>query len=143
MTKYTRKPITAFGSPGSKHKKRGMPSQDIAAVYSDDKFSIAVVCDGCSSCSASRKGAATVSYSAMNYARNFLKPHDFQNNTQNFAIELLGAIRYSLERMASIQNIPVYELASTMLFVAVYQNHYISIQLGDGCIMIQNKKGKK
>ena len=138
------KTVAAFSAAGIKHQRKGQRSQDKVGVYSDQHIAIAVVSDGCSSCAHSRIGAATVVYTAINFGRNHLMARSFYHfdDMKQFVNELLAAIRVNLVRMSQLQSIPtVAELSSTMIFTAFYKNRYITVQLGDGAVIIQKGDG--
>ena len=124
---------------GRGHIKNDIPCQDRAVswVNPNKNFGISVLADGAGSCALSHIGAEITTQKVIEIIRdNFDKLLLVSpNKIKKFVI---SHIWEELRKYASLNNVPIKELSSTLLFVAVKGSKYLAGHLGDGVIGYSN-----
>ena len=129
---------------GSRHIEAGIPCQDMVYAFKRGNFHAAALSDGAGSAKFAHIGAnETVHFICKWLEHNFdsLFPHDTAETfydpeviKKNFAIKMKTDLQQYLQKTAADRNIPLEEMACTVLFVAVKDDNYIAGHVGDGFI---------
>ncbi|MBO5934617.1 MAG: protein phosphatase 2C domain-containing protein [Clostridia bacterium] len=117
---------------GQLHNAQRRRCEDYATSYQTADITAIAVADGAGSLSDSADGAMTAAKTASRYiADNFEKIYSSQNPEKEkfFIIE---AIKYEIEKSYGREDFENF--GSTLLCVAVKDNRYIAVHLGDGVI---------
>ncbi len=126
---------------GRRHTAIGIPCQDKVRVAESDGVWVGVLADGAGSASCSHHGAQCVADTVCDIlpaAFDLLYSMPDAAKAKNFILlELLDALRTTAEGLA----VPLKELASTLLFVAIKDHRMILGHIGDGVICYQNDAG--
>ena len=143
MEKFVRNGIVCYSKTGLKHKLTNEQNQDAFQVAkTSDGIQIIALCDGCSSAAFPKLGADVASLQAVNFAKSYPMLQDVffdEEKATVFANTLLDSIRSCIANLQ--ENFGPAALASTFLFAVFSQGHYLTIQLGDGAIVV-SKSGK-
>ncbi len=124
---------------GRKHIKNGTPCQDKVFSLNMKGVSVIALSDGAGSRELSQIGAQVSVETVCNiFATMFDKL--FRRNTSDIAEVVLKEVRNCLENNSLTQDVPVKELASTLLFVAISRGRYVSGHIGDGVIAKLNSE---
>jgi hypothetical protein len=119
----------------------GIPCQDKVRVSDAEGVWIGVLADGAGSASCSHYGAQCVVDTICDIlpaAFDLLYAMPDAAKAKNFILlELLDALRAKADELA----VPLKELASTLLFVAIKDERMILGHIGDGVICYQNDNG--
>jgi uncharacterized protein YsxB (DUF464 family) len=119
---------------GRGHIKTASPCQDKTIVCSRNGVSIIALADGAGSAKLSHLGAECVINSASDFiADNFLSLIENSDGRQ-VKLLILETINANLEKIAEEYECTLNDLASTLLLVAVCEEWYIIIHIGDGVI---------
>ena len=130
--------IGALTAAGIKHNLRKQPSQDAFACFENKNSRILALADGCSSAKYAKQGAEATVDAAVSFAQKANLSAIIRDKQQcaDFIRDLLEFIR---QRLIEISNgIPLYEFASTLLFWASVGKKFMTLQLGDGGIVISH-----
>lgn len=134
---------------GTSHKATGAPCQDaVGTIVDDNGVSVVVLADGAGSAKYSHYGAAYVVGRAAELAiEHFDEAFRARGSSEKFKQQLIEQLQIELARMArngfvvtdnagngTLVKCDMRELASTLLLVAVKDNLYISVHVGDGVI---------
>lgn len=119
---------------GKGHIKDFIPCQDKTYYYKKDNITVTALADGAGSAKLSHFGAEHITQFICNdLAENF--DLYFSNEDGVFVKnELNNKIKYQLYKLAMEIKCYPYDLASTLLAVAVKKNYYILLHIGDGVI---------
>ena len=119
---------------GVGHIKAGIPCQDKTVKLEQDGIHVIALADGAGSAKLSHYGAERVVKDASKYvAEHFgewIACEDGRQVKQSF----LESIRNGLTEESQSRECSVRDLASTLLLVAVDEDHYILLHIGDGVI---------
>ena len=119
---------------GRGHVRGGVPCQDKTCCCRVGRVRAAALADGAGSAPLSHFGAAESARRIAHYlAQNFYRLRISQdiNRTRR---EIIANLREGLEALAREKGCAVEDLASTLLAVAVTDEEYIVLHLGDGVI---------
>ncbi|MGP1457694.1 MAG: PP2C family serine/threonine-protein phosphatase [Treponema sp.] len=119
---------------GRGHSIEGKPCQDKTFSLSKDNCTIAALADGAGSVSHSHFGAENVVH---HICTNFTSNFDFyfqENDGTIIKKDILSRIVDSLKIIATEYNCMLKDLASTLLVVAIKEENYILLHIGDGVI---------
>ena len=126
---------------GRSHQRTGTPLQDRTCVRTENGVTVACLADGAGSAMYSQEGAEA----AVQQTCQFMCEHFDALYQSKTPMELKRAILFHAEsaviQRAQELGVPVQELASTLLAVAVKGDQYLIFHLGDGVIAYQ-KDGK-
>lgn len=144
MEIFTNKNIVARSKTGLRHQLKNEKGQDSFCCFQDDEFIFACVSDGVSSAKYSRLGAMLVTFEAIRFLRLYAEKSIFFDEKKRnlFIKELIISLKERIKRSAELHGYNVQEYASTVLLCIRYQDHFISVQLGDGAIVISADKFK-
>lgn len=119
---------------GRSHVKQGTPCQDKTFSQSYDGTYVIALADGAGSACCSHYGAECVTKCIANeLGKNFESYWD-ENDARIAKDRLFQEINEALLQVADEINCSLKDLASTLLTVAVKDNRYILLHLGDGVI---------
>jgi serine/threonine protein phosphatase PrpC len=119
---------------GRHHIRSASPCQDKTIVCSRNGISIIALADGAGSARLSHFGAECAINSASDFiANNFFNLIKTTDGRQ-VKLLILDTIRTDLENIAKEYECTLNDLASTLLLVAVCEEWYIIIHIGDGVI---------
>ncbi len=119
---------------GRGHVKSNTPCQDKTYSMQINDVIVIALADGAGSARLSHYGAETVTmFVCSELARRF--DHYFTND-DGIAVkqQILEGLLEGLSERAKQQNCEIKELASTLLFVAIKNEHFIIAHIGDGVI---------
>ncbi len=120
---------------GRGHIQKGLPCQDrtYSLVDQENKFYFLTLADGAGSCKLSHIGAEIVT---KNICALFHENYDalLSMETERLQKYIISNLLIELNEYAKENNINIKDLSSTLLFVAVKNDTYISGHLGDGVI---------
>ncbi|KPA09100.1 hypothetical protein MHK_010685 [Candidatus Magnetomorum sp. HK-1] len=124
---------------GRIHKLNNLPCQDRVAVYRYNNIIAMSLADGAGSCKYSDIGAEIVT-SEIN--KLLTKKFDifFKSDGDNIRQQIIETLHDKLKVEAQKRQIQLKELSSTLLFVAIKANNFLSGHIGDGLIGVQIKK---
>ncbi|MBR1432096.1 PP2C family serine/threonine-protein phosphatase [Ruminococcus sp.] len=123
-----------YAVQGLGHIKESIPCQDKTHIYIDDNIAVAALADGAGSAKLSHLGAEHIThFICEDLAQNF--DYYFENNN---GIEVKNKfdikIKEQLSKLSEELKCQMADLASTLLMVAVKDNHFILLHIGDGVI---------
>lgn len=143
MEKFVRNGIVCDSKTGLKHKLTNEQNQDTFQVAkTSDGIQIIAVCDGCSSATFPKLGADVASLQAIAFTRAYSRLYDVFGDEEKatvFANTLLDSIRSCIANLQEDFGGPA-ALASTFLFAVFSHGHYLTIQLGDGAIIVSKNR---
>jgi serine/threonine protein phosphatase PrpC len=120
---------------GRSHIKTNIPCQDKVANYSDLQMDIISLADGAGSCKLSHVGADAITKHICAVLKD-----NFDRFLNSESDDVANQITKSLDDVLSVEasnnSCSIKDLSSTLLFVAVKNEHYIAGSLGDGIIGI-------
>lgn len=119
---------------GQSHIKMHLPCQDKTYSYSSDGFYCVALADGAGSASLSHHGAKEVTKSVCELLS--AQFDSFFNTVDGVFVkrEIISHLIKKLEKVRDDWNCTIEDLASTLLFVAVKDDHFIVGHIGDGVI---------
>lgn len=119
---------------GNGHIDKNIPCQDKVYSLTDNDVTTIALADGCGSASLSHFGAEFVTkFVCERFCKNFdsiFSNEDGINVKKNIDNE----IKEKLKELAKNKGCEIGDLASTLLFVSVKDNHFILAHIGDGII---------
>lgn len=118
--------------PGRLHLQKDIPCQDRIYSLNDRDVNVISLSDGAGSCKYSHFGAEVVTQSICEIMANIFD--DAYENDSQIKEKIIKNILQNLVKKASEIGTNIQELSSTLLFVAVKGNKYISGHIGDGVI---------
>ncbi|MCA9067620.1 MAG: protein phosphatase 2C domain-containing protein [Planctomycetaceae bacterium] len=129
---------------GTSHIEGNQPCQDACRVkqlsISDETFLISVCADGAGSAECSDLGATIACDLFVNIVERAVTCCDFQRGlTKSGAVQWCEAIRESLLARATSLNVPLRELACTLLGAVIGESFAVFLQIGDGAMVIANE----
>ena len=123
-----------YAARGRGHKEQGIPCQDKVWYRNSCGAQVIALADGAGSARWSHFGAEE----AVKRITRLLAAHfdEFYECQDAYAVSrrILGEIRKGLRRLAERRRCSIKDLASTLLAVAVKDNRFLMIHLGDGAI---------
>jgi len=128
---------------GRGHIKKNIPCQDrtYSLINKKDNFYSVSLADGAGSCKYSHFGAEIVTRKILALvSENFLKLKS--ENNEKIKKFLISNLIIELDKYSKENNIPIKELASTLLFIAIKDKEYIAGHLGDGVIGFENTQNE-
>ncbi|MCX8107914.1 MAG: protein phosphatase 2C domain-containing protein, partial [Verrucomicrobiae bacterium] len=131
--------IIAASVPGTKHRKRNTPCQDVLEFcVLDNGALVAALADGAGSASFAETGAAIAARTALNSMSQSLKTIESPSETQLREVLMLAlsASRTSVIAEAEKRNVRPRELATTLIAAVFTDNQSASAQVGDGAVVI-------
>lgn len=123
--------IAGSAVKGIAHEKTGTDCQDYVHYFKYGELSFMALSDGASSYKYSSLGAMTACKFAGDYFKENYKTVFKKKEIKNDFIKKLKKV---LNDTAKKNKISLNELSATLLFVSIYQNHYIYGHIGDGVI---------
>lgn len=134
--------MTCCAVQGRGHIKTKTPCQDAVAQASENGIQAIVLADGAGSAAMSHYGARCVAeHMAAYFVCGFQRV--FEQDVDGAKRDILAALRNALEDEAGKHNCEVWALASTLLAVAVCDDRYIGVHIGDGVIGALDDAGLK
>jgi len=123
---------------GRIHKLNDMPCQDRVAVYSNNNVIAMSLADGAGSCKYSDIGAEIVT---LEINKLLTKKFDifFKSDGNNIRQQIIETLHDKLKLEAQKRQTQLKELSSTLLFIAIKANNFLSGHIGDGLIGVQIK----
>ena len=119
---------------GRGHSKNNLPCQDKVIAQHENGVHVIALADGAGSAKLSHFGAqCVVATTAQFLTDNFAECFTCTDGRE-VKRQLLETIRAALEQEASKHNCELRDLASTLLTVAVSDEHFILAHLGDGVV---------
>jgi len=119
---------------GKGHIQTGIPCQDKALTLARNSVNIIALADGAGSAKLSHYGAEqAVICVAEHISDNFANLIE-NNDGKQVKQQILRAVRYSLESLATERECNLSDLACTLLVVAVFEDNFLIIHIGDGVI---------
>lgn len=123
-----------YESCGQSHIKQNVPCQDKTYVSCENNVQTIALADGAGSARYSHFGAETTVKAISKYiAHNFEKLINKENGLDVKEI-IISVIVNSLKEKAVNLNCDLKDLASTLLFVAVKDDKFMIVHLGDGVV---------
>lgn len=117
---------------GRLHLQKNIPCQDRIYSLNDRDVNVISLSDGAGSCKFSHFGAEVVTQSICEIMVNIFD--DAYQNDDKIKEKIINKILQNLDIKAQEIGTNIQELSSTLLFVAVKNNKYISGHIGDGVI---------
>ena len=118
---------------GTSHEAAGLPCQDRVAGRAVPGATAMALADGAGSASRSEAGAARVVEAALDLAGESFEALRRADEDEVKTL-VLDRIKEDLGKTARLLQVPVGELASTLLLVAVRGQEYVAVHLGDGLV---------
>lgn len=136
--------VVSASVTGTSHEERGQPCQD-ANNYAtrSDGILVAAVADGAGSAALSEVGAGVAVRSAVETIRKLMAtpaPID-ETEWKLLLTDVLKAARKSVEAEASVHQVKVRDLASTLIVVAATPELVAVAQVGDGAAIVEDTQG--
>ena len=119
---------------GRSHVKQGIPCQDKTYCQSYDDTYVITLADGAGSASLSHYGAECVTKCIADELGSHFESYWDETEARIAKERLFHEISESLQQIAEQQDCQLKDLASTLLTVAVKDERYIILHLGDGVI---------
>ena len=119
---------------GRSHVKQGTPCQDKTYCQSYDDTYVITLADGAGSASLSHYGAECVTKCIADELGSHFESYWDETEARIAKERLFHEISESLQQIAEQQDCQLKDLASTLLTVAVKDERYIILHLGDGVI---------
>jgi hypothetical protein len=138
--------VKSASVPGTSHRKTGAPSQDAHQWQTTPEgYLVAAVADGAGSARCAELGAQVAAQAAVDalaaQSRNF-PPADFHPAWQGLLQETLGEALAALQVAAEQQEVPVNELATTLIVLVAGPGVIAAAQIGDGATVIHQTDGQ-
>jgi hypothetical protein len=125
--------ITSAEVQGTSHVKGGIPCQDKTCGLASGKVRAVTLADGAGSAKLSHFGAELMTESISVYvAESFNELID--SDESEIKAVLIRQIRSILDQLSKEKGCDVKELSSTLLLVAVRQDRFLALHIGDGVI---------
>lgn len=126
--------IIQCAAQGRSHIASKTPCKDKIFSHSQNGMNIIALADGAGSAELSHFGAEAVKKFACREMSEQFDEYYTQANAQYAARQLMSGIENTLDQTAKELECDVKDLASTLLFVAVKDERYILVHIGDGVI---------
>jgi hypothetical protein len=138
--------IVSASVRGKSHEKNDLPCQD-AHCYkrlSDDLLIVAVA-DGAGSARLSEIGSKVAVETAVNTLAQMINlplsvPPEI--DWKGLLMDTLNAAKIAVQAEASIQDVEIRELATTLILLLATPNFIAVAQVGDGAAVVEDKTGK-
>ena len=119
---------------GRKHLKNGTPCQDKTISFSNNEISVIALADGAGSATHSQYGAEVAVKAITDYLSNSFT--DIYNCEKAIDVKenIIGEVQRRLKEEEKKHLCTLGNLASTLLAVAIKDDNYIIVHLGDGVI---------
>jgi len=132
----------AVSVTGTSHEKGGKPCQD-AHNYQilPNGVLVAAVADGAGSATHSDLGAHIAVYTAVEKISQLLPLPENDSDRRVLMLDVLTFARESVVIEAEAQNVPVRDLASTLILVVATHNLVLAAQIGDGAAVVRDING--
>lgn len=137
--KSTRMNISSALEQGVAHHKSNTPCQDRIYVSQHENFTFLGLADGAGSAENSGEGAE---YILEQLSRKLQSDFSTLLESNDTTQELTSFIEIALRNYAEINEFEFHFLASTLLVVAIYENKYLLLHIGDGIIVRVNSEKK-
>ena len=125
---------------GTSHLQAGTPCQDSniveILVNTVGEFLLFACSDGAGSASHSHEGSALACVQFVELAKDFCQTSKLDNLTREAALPWIEAIRASIAEKALSLDVPVRELACTLLGGIIGPASSVFFQIGDGAIVV-------
>ncbi|EAW37528.1 PP2C family serine/threonine-protein phosphatase [Lyngbya sp. PCC 8106] len=138
--------IVSASVRGTSHEKFDLPCQD-AHCYKrlSDNLLILAVADGAGSARLSEIGSKVAVETAVNTLAQmidlpFSSPEEI--DWKGRLMNSLNAAKMAVEAEASVQDVEIRELATTLILVLATSNFIAVAQVGDGAAVVEDKAGK-
>jgi len=118
---------------GKSHIKQNLPCQDRVRAILEDDIAVCALSDGAGSYNYPEIGAETVTNILCNTMKSDFKIL-FERDEGQIKDYLLYTLRHYLFCTSYVMNTDIREYASTLLFVVIHEDNYISGHIGDGVI---------
>ncbi|MBR8829020.1 MAG: protein phosphatase 2C domain-containing protein [Gomphosphaeria aponina SAG 52.96 = DSM 107014] len=140
MTKCWR--AIAASVTGSSHEKSGQPCQD-AHNYRllPNGVLVAAVADGAGSAPLAAIGAQIAVKTAVETISNLHPLPENESNLRLLLLDVLAFARDSVEAVAKTDNVPLKDLASTLIVVVATPENVQAAQVGDGAAVVRSGDG--
>lgn len=146
METFLRNKIIGDSKVGLRHKLINEMNQDAFQIAeASNGVQIIAVCDGCSSAEYARLASNIASLQAVNFAKSYPMLQDVvfdKEKATGFVNALLESIRNRIADLQESFNNPG-AFASTLLFAIFVEGRYLTVQLGDGAIVVSKKSKMK
>jgi hypothetical protein len=130
---------------GSSHEITGQPCQDAHCIANvSEDFFVTAIADGAGSATAAKAGADLAVQTGVQEITKRLNLPEKQltdDEWQMLMAQVIKATQAALNNEAALRNLPVRELATTLILVVATPNLVVAAQVGDGAAVIRDKKG--
>ncbi len=133
LPKLSKWKISGANIQGRLHLQKNIPCQDRIYSLNERDVNVVSLSDGAGSCKFSHFGAEVITQSICEIMINIFD-YAYKVNDEQIKDKLIKNILQNLDIKAREIGADVKELSSTLLFVAVKGNKYISGHIGDGVI---------
>ena len=131
-----------FATQGLRHEKDNIPCQDSThALIIDGRFHAVALADGAGSSSISQYGAEIVTKTICTDLHEHFSEYYSIDNGIDVKTRIISVLRTALQDFAISSEFELQDLASTLLAVAIKDDMYILVHLGDGIIAIEKDDG--
>lgn len=135
--------VVSSSITGTSHQKKRLPCQDAHhwQLHSDGVL-VAAVADGAGSAAISEVGADLAVNKAVEtiLQQNLLPNSEDGAEWKSLLIKALEAAKVSVETEANTRQVPLRDLASTLLITVATPDLVVTAQIGDGAIVISDKQ---
>lgn len=135
--------VTGASVCGRSHEQRELPCQDAHGWACEGTLSIVgVVADGAGSASQSALGAKTAIEAALAACKDLPATHSSDGQWQQTLGSVFRAAHDAVVEVANQENLPIRELASTLLVFVARPDGIVANQIGDGAVIGSDASGK-
>lgn len=128
---------------GRSHVKHGIPCQDKTFSQSYDGTYVIALADGAGSASLSHYGAECVVRCVTDELGMYFESYWNEQNARIAKERLFNVLYEALQKQADLRECELKDLASTLLVVAVKDERYLMLHVGDGVIGYHDEEGLK
>jgi len=125
---------------GRLHIKEGQPCQDSVYSHSSKDYAVVALSDGAGSAALSHIGSRITVNTFANYLKtNFDKLYEEEDGH----LKVIERINRNLKRHAQRTNAPLRDYSSTLIGVAIKDNRFFFMHVGDGVAGFEDREGIK
>ncbi|MBQ7703828.1 MAG: protein phosphatase 2C domain-containing protein [Selenomonadaceae bacterium] len=126
--------VTQIAIKGRSHENSGTPCQDKTFSLNNNECFAVSLADGAGSAAHSEIGAQGVTKKVCEVLTEKFDEYFSAETSDKVAEELLAALIEELEKISAVSNCDLKDLASTLLAVAVKNDNFLAVHVGDGVI---------
>jgi len=119
---------------GRSHELSGMPCQDSSKFSSENGVYYGILSDGAGSAKNSDVGSLTVVNVLSKYVSSYFEKIYNEESVENVRTEISNLIKSEIQKVADAERNKIEDYAATAMFVAIKNDHFIIMHLGDGLI---------